>query len=160
MHPQTSLLFRSRGEFVEAVLTAIASTRKSLVLVDRDFSDWPIATSEGIEVLRTFLLGSPDAGIRVIVGNPDWLEREAPRFMHLRRQFASAIDCRRMPERLQVDDGGVIGDRRHAARRAHHDFFRGRLTLNDPGVVEPLAARLDDLWDESAPCLPVTTLGL
>ena len=47
MQPEGSILFRSRGEFNEAVLAAIAATRRELMLSDRDFSDWPLDTAEG-----------------------------------------------------------------------------------------------------------------
>jgi hypothetical protein len=160
MHAESSVLFRSRGEFTEAVLAALAATRRELVLVDHDFSDWPLDTPAGAEGLAAFLLGERDARLRLMVVEPDWLERRAARFMALRRRFAGAVDCRRAPASLTAIEGLLVGDRCHAVRRAHRDFFRGRLSLGDPIAVEPLAARADALWDESTPCLPAHTLGL
>lgn len=160
MRPESSVLFRSRGEFTEAVLAAIAATTRELVLVDHDFSDWPLDTPGGADALAAFLAGDRDARLRVIVVDPDWLERRAARFMALRRRHAGAVDCRRVPPSLSGIEGLVVGDRRHAMRRAHRDFFRGRLSLADPTAVEPLAARCDALWDESTPCLAAQTLGL
>ena len=55
---------------------------------------------------------------------------------------------------------GLAIDRRNLMRRAHGDFFRGRLSLGDPQAAEPAAARYDAMWDESTPCLPAHTLGL
>ena len=49
---------------------------------------------------------------------------------------------------------------RKLMRRAHGDFFRGRLSLGDPQAAEPVAGRYDAMWDESTPCLPANTLGL
>ena len=159
MRAESSVLFRSRGEFTEAVLAAIAASRHDLVLVDRDFADWPLETPLGCEVLGDFL-GDGSARLRLMVADPDWIERRAPRFMNLRRRHAAAIECRRMPTSLFVGEGVAIGDRRHLLRRAHGDFFRGRLTLGDPQAAEPLAGRYDAMWDESTPCLPATHLGL
>jgi hypothetical protein len=160
MQPEGSILFRSRGEFNEAVLAAMAATRRELVLADRDFSDWPLDTAEGNAALETFLLGDPQARLRVLVADPDWLERRAARFHASRRRHPGAILCRLIPPSLFGGEGVVIGDRRHLLRRAHHDFFRGRLSLGLPAEVDPVAGRWDALWDESTPILASTTLGL
>jgi hypothetical protein len=160
MLPDTSLLFRSRGEFTEAVLTAIAASRRELLLLDRDFSDWPLERPAGCAALGAFLAAAPSARLRLLVADPTWLEQRAPRFLALRRRHPAAIDCRQVPAGLFTGDGVIVGDRRHLLRRAHADFFRGRLALADPAAGEPAAARWDALWDESTPCLPPTLLGL
>jgi hypothetical protein len=160
MQPEGSILFRSRGEFNEAVLAAIAASRRELTLADRDFSDWPLDSAEGNATLETFLHGDPQARVRVLVADPDWLERRAARLHASRRRFPGSIACRLIPPSLYVGEGVVLGDRRHLLRRAHHDFFRGRLSLGRPLEVEPAAARWDALWDESTPILAATTLGL
>jgi len=160
MLPESSVLFRSRGEFTEAVLAAIAASRRELVLVDRNFADWPLETPVGCETLAAFLAGDPLARIRLLVADPDWLERRAARFLQLRRRHPVGVECRRMPESLFNGEGLAIGDRRNLMRRAHGDFFRGRLSLGDTQAAEPAAARYDAMWDESTPCLPAHTLGL
>ncbi len=159
MRAESSVLFRSRGEFTEAVLAAIAASRHELVLADRDFADWPLETQVGCEVVAAFL-ADERARLRLMVADPDWLERRAARFMQLRRRHPVGIECRRMPASLFGGEGVAIGDRRHLLRRAHGDFFRGRLTLGDPQAAEPIAGRYASMWDESTPCLPANTLGL
>lgn len=159
MRPESSVLFRSRGEFNEAVLAALSATRRELLLRDQDFSTWPLDTPLGAEVLTVFLAG-PQARLRLLVADPEWLERRTARFAPMRRRFAAAVECRQVPASLASDEGLLVGDRVHAVKRAHHDFFRGRLVLGDPETAEPLAARYDALWDESTPCLTAHTLGL
>lgn len=159
MRPESSVLFRSRGEFTEAVLAAITAAHRELVLVDRNFADWPLETPVGCDALAAFLAGE-NARLRLMVADPDWLERRAARFVQLRRRFAAAVECRQMPASLFNGEGVAIGDRRHLMRRAHGDFFRGRLSLGDPQTTEPVAGRYDAMWDESTPCLPANTLGL
>lgn len=160
MRPDTTLLVRSRGEFVEAVLTAVAATRRELVLADRTFADWPLETAAGSEAVDRVLRDDPQASLRLLVADPDWLERHGSRFALLRQRHRERIVCRRIPPSLFDGAGVVIGDRRHLLRRAQADFFRGRLSLARPTEVEPIAARYDALWDESTPCLSATTLGL
>jgi hypothetical protein len=159
MRAESSILFRSRGEFTEAVLAAIAASRRELVLADRDFADWPIESQAGGELLAAFLADGP-ARLRLLVAEPDWLERRAARFMQLRRRNPAGIECRQIPASLFGGEGVVIGDRLHLLRRAHGDFFRGRLSLGDPQAAEPTAGRYDAMWEESTPCLPAHTLGL
>lgn len=160
MKPDASLLFRSRGEFDEAVLTAVTATRRDLLLGDRDFSDWPLETAAGSDALEAFLSGHAEARLRLLVADPDWLERRGARFARLRQRHASAIACRQIPISLYADDGVIVGDGIHLLRRAHHDFFRGRLSLGRPSDIAPIAQRWNALWDESTPCLATTTLGL
>jgi len=160
MQPAASLMVRSRGEFTEAVLSVLQATRHELVLADRDFHDWPLETAAGAEALSAFLVADTDARLRLLVADPDWLERHGARFAVLRQRYRGAIECRRMPASLFDGAGAIIGDRRHLLRRAHHGQFRARLSLADPGGVEPVAARYDALWDESTHCLAATTLGL
>ena len=159
MRAESSVLFRSRGEFTEAVLATIAASSLELVLADRDFSDWPLETTAGCDLLAAFL-ADERARLRLMIADPDWLERRAARFMRLRRQHAAGIECRRMPASLFDGEGVAIGDRRHLLRRAHAGLFRGRLTLGDPSAAEALAGRYDAMWEESTPCLPAHTVGL
>lgn len=160
MQPDATLLVRSRGEFHEAVLAALQATRRDLLLADRSFEDWPLESAAGSEALERVLLGDPRSRLRVLVADPEWLERHGARFAVLRHRHRDRIACRRIPVRLFDGTGVLIGDRRHLLRRAHADRFRGRLSLSAPAEVEPVAVRHDALWDESTPCLSATTLGL
>jgi hypothetical protein len=160
MRIEGSVLFRSRGEFTEAVLAAIAASTRELTLADRDFADWPIDGAAGCQALAAFLAGDPQSRLRLLVADPEPLERRGARFVALRRRHAGSVECRRIPPSLFNGEGVAIGDRRHLLRRAHGDFFRGRLTLADAAAAEPTAHRYDLLWEESTPCLAANTLGL
>jgi len=160
MRPDAPLLVRSRGEFHEAVFAVLQATCRDILLADRSFEDWPLESLAGSEALEQVLVRDPRARLRVLVADPEWLERHGARFALLRQRHRERIACRRIPMRLFDGTGVLIGDRRHLLRRAHADRFRGRLLLSAPADVEPVAVRHDALWDESAPCLSATTLGL
>jgi hypothetical protein len=160
MKTGSSILFTSRGGFTEAVLTALASSRLRLMLLDPDFRDWPIAEREGCRLIARTLAGNRHATLQLLVNDPEWLDRRAAHFGQLRRQFPTALSCRQVPASLASAEGLAIGDGRHLVRRAHRDRFRGRLTLDAPRDVEPVQARFEALWHESLPCLPGTALGL
>jgi hypothetical protein len=160
MDPHGSVLFSSRGTFTEAILTAVAAGRHDMTIADRDFRDWPFETRAGDERLAAFLQGEPRSRLRLLVADPTWLERHAPRFAKLRQQHRGAIACRQIPAEFYRGESVLIADRCHLLRRAHHGLFRGRLTLGAPAEVEPVATRYDALWNESTDCLGPTTLGL
>jgi len=160
MDPKGSILFGSRGAFTEAILTAVAASRLDMTVADRDFRDWPFETLAGSQSLAAFFQGEPRARLRLLVAEPDWLERHAPRFGQLRQRHRAAIECRQIPAEFYRGESVLIADRCHLLRRAHHDFFRGRLTLGAPAEVEQVANRYDTLWHECTDCLGPTTLGL
>ena len=160
MKPLASIPFTSRGGFVEAALTALAAARETLVLYDRDFRDWPLDRPSAAESIARLLGGNHAARLRLMVADPAWLERHAPRFLQLRQRFSQPIACRQVPASLAPTEGVLIADDRHVLRRAHYGSFRGRLSLEQPAEAEPLVEKYRALWDESTPCLHGTTLGL
>ena len=125
-----------RSEFQQSVLELLSRSRRSLALADNDFSDWPLESPQAFSELSR-LLKEPDAGLRLVVHSPDWLERHAPRFAQLRRSFSGRIECRQAPATLAAGEGLLLGDRMHFLRRAHYQAFRGRILLAMPESVEP-----------------------
>jgi hypothetical protein len=158
MRAATITTFDSRAEFSAAVIQVLQASRHAITLVDRSFEGWPLESAAGQDALRGALRRG--ASMRLLVGSPDWIQRNGHRFMRTRRDFSERIACRELPPALRIDEGILIGDGQHKARRTHWDGFRGRLVLASPSEVEPLLGRYEQAWDESTPCLPATTLGL
>ena len=148
-----------RSEFQQSVLELLSRSRHRLALADHDFSDWPLESPQAFSELSR-LLKEPDAGLRLVVHSPDWLERHAPRFAQLRRSFSGRIEGRQAPATLAAGEGLLLGDRMHFLRRAHYQAFRGRILLAMPESVEPWLRKYEQLWQESTPCLTGTTTGL
>ena len=151
-------IFEGRHAFHRAVIEAIDNTRHDLVLVDYDFQAWPLGSAEGERALRGALMRG--TRLRMMVVKPAWLERNADRFMRLRREFSARVSVREVPETLRVEESILLGDRQHLVRRAHHESPTGRLVLSSPAELEFHLPRYDAIWDESIECLPSTTLGL
>ena len=161
MQATESRLFDGRRDFHDNVLEMLARTRLTVALADRDFSDWPLETPAAFDALARILM-QRDGRLRVIVYQPDWLERHGARFALLRRRFAAGIECRTPPPSLAPADGLLLGDRHHLLRRASSAAWRGR-AIYAAGVredVEPWRIRFESLWEESIPCLTATSLGL
>jgi len=160
MKPLEPLPLSSRGEFVEAVLAVLAHARRDVLLYDRDFCDWPLDHPQTCRLLAALPRDGARPSLRLLVRDPDWLERHAPRFAELRRQLGAAAQCRQAPASVAPAEGILIADEMHLVRRAHHGRFRGRLSLARPADVEACLPKYQSLWDESTPCLSATPLGL
>lgn len=150
--------FEDRAGFHAAVLQALDCCRRSIMVADRDLSGWPFESAAGEAALRAAL--HRGARMRVLLHDCGWLERHGSRFMRVRRAAADRIECRLLPDTLRIDDCALLGDRQHLVHRAHPDTLAGRCAIAMPALLENLQARLEAAWEESAPCLPSTILGL
>ena len=154
----SSTRFEDRAGFEAAVLTLIRRAHSSLLLIDRDFSDWPLESPSGEAALREALRSG--VRLRLLVRQPDWLARHGARFARLQRTWSDRIACRALPESLRVLDSLAVADRRHAVIRRPPDSVRGIVLLEMPGEATAAAERGEAVWEESEPCLPASTLGL
>ena len=150
--------FEDRRGFDSAVLEVVAAARKSLLMIDRDFSTWPIESAAFEQTLRTRLLEG--VTLRLLVADPDWLSRYGARFLRLRRTFSGRIECRRTPEWMREIDSAIVADRIHVARRIPPDRMSGMVVSNEPTLSAAVCERPDAVWEDAEPCLPATTLGL
>ncbi len=159
MQSSEERLFDGRGEFHANVLEMLDRTRLAVCAADRDFADWPLETPAAFDTLSRILIGR-EASLRLIVYEPDWLERQGARFGLLRRRFPDKIACRTPPATLAPSDGMLFGDQHHLLRRAHSRAWRGRALFAVSDGLQPWRQRFEALWDESEPCLGATSLGL
>lgn len=150
--------FEGREAFTDAVLKLLACCRRELLLVDRDLQAWPFEVPEADRALTAALRRG--ARLRLLVASPHWLERQGTRFMRTRRVFDGRIECRRIAPPIQLADSVLVGDRQHLLRRLPGERLRGLCILADGAEAGALAAKIDDAWEESVPCLPSTVLGL
>jgi hypothetical protein len=152
--------FAHRSAFDTGVLAVICACRRDLILVDRDFHDWPLETPQGAALLDEWLRRDRRARIRLLVHQPDWLARQAPRLARLRRLRPEAFECRRLPDEAFDGSGLLLGDQQHVLKRAHCDSFRGTLQSGTSARAHALWAQWDQVWQAATTCLPGTTLGL
>jgi uncharacterized protein YjiS (DUF1127 family) len=129
------LPFDTRAAFQQQLGEVLARAQASLVMFDPDFA--------------LFRLGAPH------------LEREAPRFLRLLRDYAHGIECRRTPRALrELTDSFCIADDLHIVRRFHSDHLRGEAAFDAPQQTEQSRLRFDAIWAESQPGLQASVTGL
>ena len=152
----------SRSEFdqaAKALLCELPQIKpRGLVLVDADFSPWPLADPVVLESLTQWIR-LPGRRLRLLGSRFDMIERDQSRFAQWRRSFSHAIECfsptdvepADMPSLMLADATGLelLDRERYVARRT-----TGRRWL----VLQH--ERIDALLQRSETAWPVTVLGL
>jgi len=151
--------FTSRGGFVEQLAACLARAEHTLRLFDPDFAIWDLGGSATDAVLRRFLKGGGQ--LQLVAHDGRVLEREAPRFLRLVKDYGHVVDLRRTSQSLrQLTDSFCIADERHIVRRFHSDHFRGEAVFDGPADINTPLERFLTIWDESGPGLFANSTGL
>jgi hypothetical protein len=132
-------------------------------LADRDFADWPLATAEFATALQAFLRGSAANHLRMLTLDADRITVTSPRFLNVIKPHAINAQCRVVPPHAAARFGEacsmMIVDRSLLVRRFHRDHPRGAAEF-DPAAARPWLDQFETVWEESAPALVATTIGL
>lgn len=153
------LPFDTRAAFQQRLGDVLARARTTLVMFDPDFALFRLGAPDVDAALRRFL---HDGGrLRLALHDATHLEREAPRFLRLLRDYDHAIECRRTPRGLRdLTDSFCIADDLHIVRRFHSDHMRGEAAFDAPQQTELSRLRFDGIWAESLPGLQAGVTGL
>lgn len=137
----------------------LARAAARLDMFDPDFSVFPLGSKETEARLRAFLHGG--GSLRLALHDPVHIERDAPRFLRLLRDYSHLVACRQTPRALrQLTDSFCIADGSHVLRRFHSDWMRGEAVFDAPGAVDVPAHRFAAIWEESRATLAPSVTGL
>jgi len=151
--------FDTRAQFQQELRSLLARARDTLDLFDPDFALFTLGTPETDAELRRFLHAG--GSLRLAMHDSAWLEREAPRFLRLLRDYSHRIECRVTPRGLrQLSDSFAIADGMHVVRRFHSDHLRGAAAFDAPQEADLPRERFTAIWAESLPGLSPTITGL
>ena len=151
--------FDTRAAFQQQLAEVLARARATLVMFDPDFTLFRLGAPDVDAVLRRFLHAG--GRLRLALHDPAHLEREAPRFLRLLRDYAHGIECRQTPRALrELTDSFCIADDLHIVRRFHSDHLRGEASFDAPQQTELSRLRFDAIWAESQPGLRTSVSGL
>lgn len=151
--------FDTRAQFQQELRSLLARARATLDLFDPDFALFTLGTPDTDAALRRFL----HAGgvLRLAMHDSASLEREAPRFLRLLRDYSHRIACRVTPHGLrQLTDSFAIADGIHVVRRFHSGHLHGAAAFDAPQEAELPGERFSAIWAESLPGLQPTVTGL
>ena len=151
--------FTTRVEFVAHLSTCLGRAGHTLQMFDPDFASWELGSSASDALLRHFLKGGGHLQLIAHDGRP--IERNAPRFLRLLKDYSHLIEARRTnPSLRQLTDSFCIGDHRDMVRRFHADHFRGEAVFNGPEELQTSSERFITIWLESSPGLYANSTGL
>lgn len=151
--------FTTKGGFVEQLTACLPRAEHTLRLFDPDFAIWNLGGSATDAMLRRFLRGG--GRLQLVAHDGRVIERDAPRFLRLVKDYGHAIEVRRTNQSLrQLTDSFCIADERHIVRRFHSDHFRGEAVFDGPADINTCLERFLTIWDESGPGLFANSTGL
>jgi hypothetical protein len=159
---------QSRSEFNSSLEKIVSLARYQVLFSDVNFEDWPLESKPFADLLTQALLRMKEASLldqtiaplTLLVQNTDWLEKRAPRMAKIRRTYPSLMSVKLVPQEFAGSDAIAIVDQQHAVIRPHKDSFRAKTIIAQPSEIEGRLAKLRQIADLSAVCLPTTTLGL
>jgi hypothetical protein len=140
-------------EAIDAVL-ALASRTVRVFDVDLAHTGWNAASRAA--TLAAFLRRDPQARLRIVLHETQYLEQSCARLVNLLQRHPEAIEIRRSgPTARGAMDPLVIVDERH-----HVDHPRAAVALEQPGSARPLLERFEEIWASGEPGVTATVLGL
>lgn len=151
--------FDTRAEFEVRFRACLAAAHTRLDLFDPDFAVFPLGASDVEAVLRDFFRRG--GVLRLALHSPQHIERHAPRFLRLLRDYGHLLSCRNTPKGLRtLTDSFCIADDLHVVRRFHSAHMRGEAAFAAPDAVDLPRHRFEAIWDESFAVLESTKTGL
>src|SRR5450830_2136025 len=104
-----SIPFSTRAEFQQHLATCLSRAQHTLQLFDPDYSIWQLGSSATEAELRRFLHAG--GRLQLVAHDGHHLEREAPRFLRLLKDYNHLIELRRTSQQLrQLTDSFCIAD--------------------------------------------------
>ena len=162
MSPDDIVPIASRADFLQAVRDALGLAEQSgareIVLVDRDFADWPLNEPLVIDALSRWIDSS--RLLVVFAHSFDEMARRQLRFVEWRRQWAHVVQCISDPE-LEAEQIPtlLLAPGRTCVRVLDRVRYRGTVS-NRPVDLTESRGTIDALLQRSVEAFPVTTLGL
>lgn len=153
--------FDARAAYLQAVDAVLDAAKKEICIFDADLMNLEFERRPRADRIAGFLAGGPDRSLRIVVHDPDFLNRNSPRMAGLLKRYGHCFAIRQSPESLRnLTDSFLLADGESGAIRFHADHFRGKLLLGQPVAVHDWYRRFEDLWMESIPGVAATHLGL
>jgi hypothetical protein len=154
-------LITSEAEYRRACDAILQRAQREILIFDRDLAALQLDEKPRLEALEDFLRQDAVRRIRIVLHDPEPLERDAQRLRNLIFRFSHVIDVRQSPDNLRnLADTHILANESDGVRRFHADQPRSALILDDPGYIRPWLKRFEELWQLSHPCLRINTTGL
>jgi hypothetical protein len=160
LRPQRVLL-QSRADVIPAVLAVLRRAQREVRCLHHDLAAFELDQSANVEAMHSFLHGSRNARVRLLVDETGWLDTHAARLRLLQRQLSHAIEMRRAISDDPVgEEAALIADDAHQLVLVRTPTSLGEVWFNSKPRAQPLVSAFDRRWQTAAHNLPVDPLGL
>jgi hypothetical protein len=149
------------AESQAAIDEVIAAARATLRLFDVSLGGRGFNSAARTDALRRFFVTGRSHRLLIALHEPETLERDCPRLLHLLRQFPMSIEIHRtLAQARNAQDPFIVADDHSVWHQLHHTQPRAVVALHSPADAGPIAQRFDEIWELSEPAVSATTLGL
>lgn len=148
----TMTVVTTRDEMSAAINRIAASAQRLLSIYTPDLEPELYDTNEFLEIVKRFVLGRNFAKVRVMLGDPSRVQREANRFMAMGRRLTSYIEIR--PELNPIPQSAtsyIIADDRAVLLRPRANEWEGVADFDNRAIARAQLDQFDALWQAHQP---------
>jgi hypothetical protein len=155
-------LLEGPAAFAAAALDLVRQARHELLLLSDALDRRLYGSPEFAESLKTFVLSSERAHLRVIVNQPGLAAQNIPRLLELQRRASSRIEFREPPDDRRQDcrRDWLIADRRTLLERRNPDALEVQLWSQAPQRGKLRGDTFDAIWNDSEQAQELRSLGM
>ena len=148
----TMTVLTTRDEMCAAVNRIAAGAQRLLSIYTPNLEPELYETSEFLEIIKRFVLARNFAKVRVMLGDPTRVQREANRFMAMARRLTSYIEIR--PELHPIPQSAtsyLVADDRAVLLRPRADEWEGVADFDNQAIARAQLDQFDALWQAHQP---------
>jgi hypothetical protein len=147
--------------YVAALDLVIAEAKDELLIFDQDFSRSDFNGTERYRLLHDFLNNNPLSKLTIILHSANFFTSHCPRLHELLRIYSHKMTVYETNDHAKIaKDCFMLADNRHYCRRFHIEQARFKFALNDVETTASLVMRFDELLQETAKTVSISSLGL
>lgn len=153
--------FDTAEGFQAAVERLLSQPGRELRIFDPDGAALRLNDAARLGAIERFLQASRTRRIYLVLHDPQHVQRQCPRMMHLLARYSHAIQVNRTHDEIrELQDAFLVLDSAHYVRRPVAAFFRGAIGLADETEALAMRGRFAEIWAASYPAVSSTTVGL
>ncbi|MDB5976469.1 MAG: hypothetical protein JWR07_3229 [Nevskia sp.] len=157
-------LLDGRAAFAAQALDLVRGARGELLLLSDSLERSLYGGEAFADAVKTFLLGSERARLRVFVNRPQEATQNVPYLLELSQRISSRFEFREPSEAQQAGGGNrgewLLADRRVLLERRDPESLEARYWAEEPQRGKLRAEAFEALWNEAQPAQELRSLGI
>lgn len=143
----TLLEIATLEENQHAVRALAASARRSIDIVSRELDPRLYDDADFVEAVRSFIIGSRQARLRMLVRNVEPIVKTRHRLLGLAHRLTSYCEVRQIgPDHADYNSALIVVDATSALEHPLSDRYEGTLGANHRGSTGAHARLFEEMW--------------